>query len=720
MQLISHSWKVQFCHSKFSLWPYPIAGQQSHISALKFLKINTLSSSIQNSCHHEKSSSDSHGICDKMDAGDHLVKSSNEGIISSVFDTPNPENSRCSSKFSIYSEITGDLRIRILKDGSVASCKIDSKIDGVEATGCSGSSMEGFPKLTNEPGPHSAGDVPESNRRLGSEFLEHSNEFHSKPTYHHDYSAWTDCHFNPHKLQQCQMNAFESHFYPYPTEVDGGVTLSEALLRHDKWLDKKGIKNANFAVVTWSSWDCRVMLEPECRFKKIRKPPYFNRWINLRIPFSEVFGDVKCNLKEVVKIAGLAWQGRPHYGLDDAKNTARLLALLMHRGFKFSITNSILWQMADRSLLWKQSQEQQSAYPHCPYKARDGHVQKAVEKEFEMALQDRVMEDTKDKKNAAQAYVYDMRNKLNDKYLEFVQASESGEFLAKNSRRRRIGYMRMVKMKPKLLQKRALIVSAELDLLAGTSTNFDKGLHSFRSLLWVGHALLFSTTTVISTLGWDGKVRPILSVSMPHAVLIGALNDRLLLASLTEINPRHKKGVEIKSCLVGLLEPILIGFATMQRSFEQKLDLSEMLYQLMASSETSDVCLMSHQKSSSTLGACSDHPSKQTHGVSYAGSYTSLSMFNRIHPQFIGFTCGKLHELVMKSYKSRELAAAINEVIDPWINARQPKKDIEKQIYWKSGGDTRAAKRARMLVDDSEEDSWSLRSKQAFGKWRLL
>ena len=60
-------------------------------------------------------------------------------------------------------------------------------------------------------------------------------------------------------------------------QVDRGVTLSEALLRHDKWLEKKGIKNANFAVVTWSDWDCRVMLESECRFKKIRKPPYFNR-----------------------------------------------------------------------------------------------------------------------------------------------------------------------------------------------------------------------------------------------------------------------------------------------------------------------------------------------------------------------------------------------------------------------------------------------------------
>lgn len=44
-------------------------------------------------------------------------------------------------------------------------------------------------------------------------------------------------------------------------------------------------------------------------------------------------------------------------------------------------------------------------------------VQKAVEKEYEMALQDRVMEETKDKKNAVESYVYDMRNKV--RYLLF-------------------------------------------------------------------------------------------------------------------------------------------------------------------------------------------------------------------------------------------------------------------------------------------------------------
>lgn len=153
-------------------------------------------------------------------------------------------------------------------------------------------------------------------------------------------------------------------------QVDRGVTLSEALLRHDIWLEQKGIKNANFAVVTWSNWDCRVMLESECRFKKIRKPPYFNRWINLRVPFHEVFGGGRCNLKEAVEKAGLAWQGRPHCGLDDAKNTARLLALIMHKGFKLSITNSLAYQTSDGTFTWKPIQEKPLLISPQPQKLR--------------------------------------------------------------------------------------------------------------------------------------------------------------------------------------------------------------------------------------------------------------------------------------------------------------------------------------------------------------
>ncbi|KAL6897865.1 hypothetical protein ACP4OV_006824 [Aristida adscensionis] len=58
-------------------------------------------------------------------------------------------------------------------------------------------------------------------------------------------------------------------------------------------------------------------------------------------------------------------------------------------------------------------------------------LEKAVEKEYEMALQDRVMEETKEKKNAVEAYVYDTRNKLYDKYNDFVTAEEKEGLIAK-------------------------------------------------------------------------------------------------------------------------------------------------------------------------------------------------------------------------------------------------------------------------------------------------
>ncbi|KAE8654805.1 Histone-lysine N-methyltransferase ATXR3 [Hibiscus syriacus] len=87
-------------------------------------------------------------------------------------------------------------------------------------------------------------------------------------------------------------------------------------------------------------------------------------------------------------------------------------------------------------------------------------------------------------------------------------------------------------------------------------------------------------------------------------------------------------------------------------------------------------------------------------GVTVSDNNASSSSFHRLHPQFVGYTCGKLHELVMKSFKSREFVAAINEVLDPWISAKQPKKEMDKHIYQK----TDSGKRARIMVNGSEEE----------------
>ncbi|KAM0876916.1 hypothetical protein ACQ4PT_035853 [Festuca glaucescens] len=98
-------------------------------------------------------------------------------------------------------------------------------------------------------------------------------------------------------------------------DVDGGVDLGEALWLHDRWLQAA---------------------------TGIEKPAYFDRWVNLRVPFQAVLGGGgRVNLQEAVRAAGLQWEGRLHCGLDDARNTARLLVEIMRRGSKIAITGSL-------------------------------------------------------------------------------------------------------------------------------------------------------------------------------------------------------------------------------------------------------------------------------------------------------------------------------------------------------------------------------------------
>ncbi|KAH7331173.1 hypothetical protein KP509_20G018600 [Ceratopteris richardii] len=131
-----------------------------------------------------------------------------------------------------------------------------------------------------------------------------------------------------------------------------------------------------------------------------------------------------------------------------------------------------------------------------------------------------------------------------------------------------------------LTTSRVMILSSKLEILACSSTNFDNGFPSFRSLVWAGPALLFSSATTIAILGWDGMARTLVSISTPNAALVGFLNDRVLLACPTNSNPRQKQGVDIRTLLVGLLEPMLIGWATMQKTIEPKLQLAELMFQL--------------------------------------------------------------------------------------------------------------------------------------------
>ena len=48
-----------------------------------------------------------------------------------------------------------------------------------------------------------------------------------------------------------------------------------------------------------------------------------------------------------------------------------------------------------------------------------------------MIMEDKLVADTEEKKNELEAYIYDMRNKIDDQYAEFASESEKEKLKAK-------------------------------------------------------------------------------------------------------------------------------------------------------------------------------------------------------------------------------------------------------------------------------------------------
>ena len=79
---------------------------------------------------------------------------------------------------------------------------------------------------------------------------------------------------------------------------------------------KKSNPDGNCALVTWGNWDFLIQLKNECNRKKVRKPSFFNQWIDLKEIYIEL-GTFKNQFTfgEALEQAGLQFLGRPHNGL---------------------------------------------------------------------------------------------------------------------------------------------------------------------------------------------------------------------------------------------------------------------------------------------------------------------------------------------------------------------------------------------------------------------
>ena len=106
--------------------------------------------------------------------------------------------------------------------------------------------------------------------------------------------------------------------------VDGADFFPIVLRRLRTW-----IGSGPFRLCSWGNYDLN-QLRNDCRRHNLHLPPTFERGhINLKKEFARVFRVKSCGMARALEIAGLSLEGIHHRGCDDARNIARLGALVL-------------------------------------------------------------------------------------------------------------------------------------------------------------------------------------------------------------------------------------------------------------------------------------------------------------------------------------------------------------------------------------------------------
>mmetsp|Transcript_26444 Transcript_26444/g.81364 ORF Transcript_26444/g.81364 Transcript_26444/m.81364 type:complete len:315 (+) Transcript_26444:239-1183(+) len=124
-------------------------------------------------------------------------------------------------------------------------------------------------------------------------------------------------------------------------QVDAARSLHVTLLEFEEFCIAHGLVAGRraeggmrtFCIATDGPWDVRKFLAPECERKRITGfAKTWQRVVNIRRLFRDHFKLERGGVQEMLGRVGLEFEGREHSGIDDSRNIARLLAVLLADG----------------------------------------------------------------------------------------------------------------------------------------------------------------------------------------------------------------------------------------------------------------------------------------------------------------------------------------------------------------------------------------------------
>lgn len=126
------------------------------------------------------------------------------------------------------------------------------------------------------------------------------------------------------------------------SQVDGALLFHEVLKKFEAWLEKNKLGTDHaFAVVTDGPWDMGRFLNIQCQLSQLRFPRYAKKWVNIRKTYSNFYQCKRMSLQNMLELLGLTFVGRPHCGIDDARNITQILLHLIKDGAEIRVNERI-------------------------------------------------------------------------------------------------------------------------------------------------------------------------------------------------------------------------------------------------------------------------------------------------------------------------------------------------------------------------------------------
>ncbi|XP_066993028.1 3'-5' exoribonuclease 1 isoform X2 [Anabrus simplex] len=125
-------------------------------------------------------------------------------------------------------------------------------------------------------------------------------------------------------------------------KVDNSQPFDEVLESFEAWLKKHKLGSKfKYGVVTDGPWDMGRFLYGQCKISGVPYPRFGNKWINIRKIFSSFYKSKRYCLRLMLEHLDIGFEGRPHCGLDDARNIARILLRLISDGASIQVNERI-------------------------------------------------------------------------------------------------------------------------------------------------------------------------------------------------------------------------------------------------------------------------------------------------------------------------------------------------------------------------------------------